>query len=319
MQYGDRRFQWIFLLADVGFPIIGADFLRHHCFLVDVANQKLAAPGSAHSLQLVAGAGSGLPGAASRSPAICGTVLTAGAHGEVSAAEEKAPSGSSAAGTTPTRGALFAQLGAMFPEVFNMSQVLPATKHEVEHHLVTFGPPITSKFRRLDVEKLAAAKKEFDKMENEGIVRRSTSPWSSPLHMVQKPDGSWRPCGDFCRLNLVTEMDTYPLPNMLDFSARVAGCSVFSKIDLRKGYHQTCRKDIHTVHLSQDPCFSPCRVVMGSGTGIPVWFGKGRKKREFALRPRHFCFFLACFFFELPRSFLLCARKRESAVTRICP
>ncbi len=53
--------------------------------------------------------------------------------------------------------------------------------------------------------------------------------------MVMKKDGSWRPCGDFRRLNLVTEQDTYPLLNMLDFSARVAGCKVFSKIDLRKG------------------------------------------------------------------------------------
>jgi hypothetical protein len=43
--------------------------------------------------------------------------------------------------------------------------------------------------------------------------------------MVMKKDGTWRPCGDFRRLNLVTEPDTYPLPNMLDFSARVAGWS----------------------------------------------------------------------------------------------
>jgi hypothetical protein len=56
--------------------------------------------------------------------------------------------------------------------------------------------------------------------------------------MVRKADGSWRPCGDFRRLNLVTEPDVYPLPNMLDFAAKAAGCSVFSKIDLRKGYHQ---------------------------------------------------------------------------------
>ncbi len=55
--------------------------------------------------------------------------------------------------------------------------------------------------------------------------------------MVEKVDGSWRPCGDFGRLNLVTEPDLYPLPNMLDFAHVAAGCS-FSKIDLRKGYHQ---------------------------------------------------------------------------------
>jgi hypothetical protein len=56
--------------------------------------------------------------------------------------------------------------------------------------------------------------------------------------MVRKADGSWRPCCDFRRLNLVTEPDVYPLPNMLDFAAKAAGCTVFSKIDLRKGYHQ---------------------------------------------------------------------------------
>jgi hypothetical protein len=56
--------------------------------------------------------------------------------------------------------------------------------------------------------------------------------------MVRKADGSWRPCGDFRRLNLVTEPDVYRLPNMLDFAAKAAGCTVFSKIDLRKGYHQ---------------------------------------------------------------------------------
>jgi hypothetical protein len=53
-------------------------------------------------------------------------------------------------------------------------------------------------------------------MEKEGIIRCSTSPWASPLHMVKKKDGSWRRCGDFQRLNLVTELDRYPLSNMLD-------------------------------------------------------------------------------------------------------
>jgi hypothetical protein len=56
--------------------------------------------------------------------------------------------------------------------------------------------------------------------------------------MVKKPDGSWQCCGDYRRLNNVTVPDTYPLPNMMDFSSRVAGCSIFTKIDLRKGYYQ---------------------------------------------------------------------------------
>ncbi|WP_353213430.1 reverse transcriptase domain-containing protein, partial [Rhodovarius sp.] len=56
--------------------------------------------------------------------------------------------------------------------------------------------------------------------------------------MVRKPDGGWRPCGDYRRLNLLTKPDKYPLPNMADFSGRLDGCQVFSKLDLRKGYLQ---------------------------------------------------------------------------------
>ncbi len=115
----------------------------------------------------------------------------------------------------------------------------PVTKHKVEHHIrVKDGAPITAKFRHLNAEKLAAVKAEFDQLERDGIIRRSDSPWTSPLHMVRKPDGSWRPCGDYHRLNLVTILDSYPLPNMMDFAAKMSGCRIFSKVDLCKGYHQ---------------------------------------------------------------------------------
>jgi hypothetical protein len=56
--------------------------------------------------------------------------------------------------------------------------------------------------------------------------------------MVRKADGSWRPCGDYRRLNLVTTVDKYPIPNVQDFTARLHGCRVFSKLDLKKGYYQ---------------------------------------------------------------------------------
>jgi hypothetical protein len=75
-------------------------------------------------------------------------------------------------------------------------------------------------------------------MGSAGIIRRSKLPWASPLHMVPKRDGSWRPRGDYCRFNLVTSPDKYPLPNMQDLSNGLQGCTVFSKIDLVKGYYQ---------------------------------------------------------------------------------
>ncbi len=70
------------------------------------------------------------------------------------------------------------------------------------------------------------------------MVRRSNSPWSSPLHMVPTPNGSWRPCGDYRRLNAATTPDKYPLPNLQDLSNFLHGSTIFSKIDLEKGYHQ---------------------------------------------------------------------------------
>ena len=71
-----------------------------------------------------------------------------------------------------------------------------------------------------------------------GIVRRSSSPWASPLHVVPKANGGWRPCGDYRQLNSVTQDDRYPIPHIHSFNAAAAGASVFSVVDLVRGYHQ---------------------------------------------------------------------------------
>ena len=72
------------------------------------------------------------------------------------------------------------------------------------------------------------AKAEFEKMLKMGIVRRSSSPWASPLHVVPKANGGWRPCGDYRQLNAVTQDDRYPLPHIYSFNAVAAGAAIFS-------------------------------------------------------------------------------------------
>ncbi len=126
-----------------------------------------------------------------------------------------------------------------FPFILCTREVKPTPIHWVKHHIhASSHPPVYAKYRRLDPEKLQIAKAELIRLESAGIFHQSKSPWASPLHMVHKKDGSWQPCGDYHRLNLVTTPDKYPLPNMQDLSNGLHGCTVYSKIDLVKGYHK---------------------------------------------------------------------------------
>ena len=88
------------------------------------------------------------------------------------------------------------------------------------------------------VQKYAAAKAEFERMEKAGIVRQSNLPWSSILHMVPMPDSSWRSCGDFRWLNNAMVLNKFPGPNIHDFTNNVAGSALFSTLNLVKGYYQ---------------------------------------------------------------------------------
>ena len=125
-----------------------------------------------------------------------------------------------------------------FPDILVPRFQSSSNKHGVEHHIITQGRPTTFRPRKLPSDKFAVAKHEFHKMEEAGISRCSNSSWSSPLHIVPKQCGGWRPCGDYRRLNETTTDDRYPLPHIQDFNLHLAGSCIFSKIDLIRGYHQ---------------------------------------------------------------------------------
>ena len=132
----------------------------------------------------------------------------------------------------------FFKLLDRFPEIQTPTFTIREPKHGVRHHIPTDSPPVQSRARRLDPEKLAVAKAELDKLVDLGIAYRGKSEWSSPLLVTTKPCGGWRVCGDYRRLNAMTPDDMYPVRTLQDFTSELSGKTFFSKVDLMKGYHQ---------------------------------------------------------------------------------
>jgi hypothetical protein len=90
----------------------------------------------------------------------------------------------------------------------------------------------------MDVKDLVELKKHIEELLEKGFIRPSSSPWGAPVLFVSKKDGSRRICVDYRSLNEVTIKNKYPLPRIEDLFDQMKGAKIFSKIDLRSGYHQ---------------------------------------------------------------------------------
>lgn len=198
-----RDFAWNFVVADVNKPIIGADLMSYYGLLVDCRNKRLL--DSVTSLSTPAFFKS------------CG------------AQSIKAITGVSE----------FHKLLAEYPDLTKPSGIFREVKHSTVHYIRTIpGPPVFCRPRRLAPDRLKIAKGQFDEMLFDGTVRRSDSPWSSALHLAPKGKDGWRPCGDYRALNARTIPDRYPIRHIEDYAHRLAGCTIFSKLDLVKAYNQ---------------------------------------------------------------------------------
>jgi len=160
LSFTGQRFSWDFVTAKIAIPLLGADFLCAYGLLVDVKGRRLinAVTFSSYPCTL---SGAGF------------TRLTSMLTGD----EE------------------FLQLLAKFPDLTQPTFSSSTVRHGVEHHLSTAGPPVHARARRLDPAKLIIAKAEFENMERLGIIRRSNSPWASPLHNRLHPCISHRNLG----------------------------------------------------------------------------------------------------------------------------
>ncbi|KAK1604694.1 hypothetical protein QYE76_028367, partial [Lolium multiflorum] len=98
--------------------------------------------------------------------------------------------------------------------------------------------PIAQRAYNMNPAELVELKKQLDELLAKGLIRPSASPWRSPVLFVDKKDGASRLCTDYRKLNDLTIKNKYPLPKIEDLFDQLTGATVFSKIDLRTGYHQ---------------------------------------------------------------------------------
>lgn len=110
----------------------------------------------------------------------------------------------------------------------------------VEHCIATENgvKPIRIPPRRLPISQREVADAEINKMLNNGIIEPSSSPWSAPIVLVKKRDGSTRFCVDYRRLNSVSLKDSYPLPRIDDSLDSLSGAKYFCTLDLAQGFFQ---------------------------------------------------------------------------------
>lgn len=216
-----RDFSWRFIIADVETAIIGSDFLAHYHLLPDCRYKR----------------------------------LTDGKTGLSTAATIASITQASIKAIGITNNSSFDCILKDFPSITRPPGLPRIVKHSTVHHIkTTDGQPVSCRPRRLGPEKLIIAKKEFNDMVKCGTARPSKSPWSSPLHLAQKRDNTWRPCGDYRALNDRTIPDRYPVRHIGDFNHNLAGSTIFSTLDLVKAYQQI---PVHKDDVSKTAIITP--------------------------------------------------------------
>nr|GFA88168.1 putative reverse transcriptase domain-containing protein [Tanacetum cinerariifolium] len=127
-----------------------------------------------------------------------------------------------------------------FPDVFpeDFPGLPPTRQVEFQIDLVPGAALVARAPYRLAPSEMKELAEQLKELSDKGFIRPSSSPWGAPILFVKKKDGSFRTCIDYRELNKLTMKNHYPLPKIDDLFDQLQGSSVYSKIDLRSGYHQ---------------------------------------------------------------------------------
>ncbi|GJT68561.1 putative reverse transcriptase domain-containing protein [Tanacetum coccineum] len=128
----------------------------------------------------------------------------------------------------------------IFPKVFleDLSGLPPTRQVEFQIDLVPGAASIARAPYRLAPFRMKKSSEKLQELSDKGFIRPSSSPWGAPVLFVKKKDGPFQMCIDYRELNKLTVKNRYPLPRIDDLFDQLRGSSVYSKIDLRSGYHQ---------------------------------------------------------------------------------
>ncbi|GFX64825.1 retrovirus-related Pol polyprotein from transposon 297 [Trichonephila clavipes] len=149
-----RPFIWTFIIADVSSPIIDAEFIKHFNLLIDLKKKRLVDVETSLFTSCVF------------SNIVQPSILTVDAN------------------------ISFKNLLSEYPDLSNPSLISKSASLGTVHHIITTGPPVTARPKRLHPKLYDAVKVEFEFLLAQGIIRPSNSPWSSPLHVVPKSDST---------------------------------------------------------------------------------------------------------------------------------
>ncbi|GJU06359.1 putative reverse transcriptase domain-containing protein [Tanacetum coccineum] len=124
----------------------------------------------------------------------------------------------------------------VFPE--DLPALPPTRQVEFQINLVPGAAPVARAPYRLALAEMQELSIQLQELSDKGFIRPSSSPWGASVLFVKKKDGSFRMCIDYRKLNKLNVKNRYPLPRINDLFDQLQGSRVYSKIDLRSGYHQ---------------------------------------------------------------------------------